>query len=155
MIIPVDETNILQAATVHSVSWQESHRSFCLPGFIDKHTPERQREYLRDKMNGGAKVFMLIEEKPAAVVSVTGNLIEDLYVLPEMQRRGYGTRLLEFAISLCTDTPVLWILENNAGAERLYRRMGFRKTGRRNAITDELDEIEMVRPSLPSPAVEV
>ena len=145
-IIPVDRTNILQAATVHLISWKESHRAFCTPDFIRKHTLERQREYLQNKMNGGTKVFMLMDGKPVGIVSVTGSLIEDLYILPEMQNRGYGTKLLQFAISLCTDMPVLWILENNAGAERLYRRMGFRETGKRISIAAGLDEIELQRP---------
>ena len=142
-IIQVDHTTIRQAAAVHSISWKASHRAFCTPEFIEKHTPEQQLEYLQNKMNGGAAVYLLADEKPVGIVSVTGSLIEDLYVLPEMQNRGYGTRLLQFAISLCTGVPVLWILENNTGAARLYRRMGFRETGRRNSITNELDEIEM------------
>ena len=29
-------------------------------------------------MNGGTKVFMLLDEKPVGIVSVTGSLIEDL-----------------------------------------------------------------------------
>ena len=142
-IILVDKTNILQAALIHSIAWQESHRAFCAPDFIEKHTPERQREYLQNKMNGGTRVFMLVDEKPAGIVSITGSLIEDLYVLPDMQNRGYGTELLRFAIGLCTAIPALWILENNAGARRLYHRMGFRETGRRHSITDGLDEIEL------------
>lgn len=142
-IILVDKTNILQAALIHSIAWQESHRAFCTPDFIEKHTPERQREYLRSKMSDGTRVFMLVDEKPVGIVSITGSLIEDLYVLPDMQNRGYGTELLRFAISLCTAIPVLWILENNAGARRLYHRMGFRETGRRHSITDGLDEIEL------------
>ena len=87
---------------------------------------------------------MLVDEVPAAVVSVTDSLIEDLYVLPEKQNLGYGTKLLQFALDQCSDTPSLWILENNTDAERLYNRMGFTRTGRRNAITDTLDEIELV-----------
>lgn len=142
-ILPVDNTTILQAAAVHSISWKESHRAFCTPDFIKKHTPERQQEYLQNKMSGGAKVYLLVDEKPVGIVSVTDSLIEDLYVLPEMQNRGYGTKLLQFAISLCPGIPVLWILENNTGAKRLYRRMGFQETGRRNAITNGLDEIEL------------
>ena len=144
-IIPVDETNIHQAAAVHSSSWQESHRAFCTPDFIRIHTPERQQEYLQDKINSGAKVYLLMEKKPVGIVSVTGSLIEDLYILPEMQNRGYGTKLLQFSISQCADTPALWILENNDGAQRLYHRMGFRETGRRNAITNGLDEIELMK----------
>lgn len=144
MIIPVDETILLQAATIHSISWKESHCAFCTPDFTEMHTPDRQREYLSGKMDGGTKIYMLVEDRPVGIVSVTDSLIEDLYVLPDMQNRGYGTKLLQYAMEQCRDTPVLWILENNTGAERLYRRMGFRKTGRRNRITDGLDEIEFV-----------
>ena len=99
--------------------------------------------YLINKMNSGAKIYMLAEEKPVGIVSVTNSLIEDLYVLPEKQNMGYGTKLLQYAIDQCTDTPTLWILENNIRAEMLYRRMGFKKTGRKNSITGELDEIEL------------
>ena len=77
MITPVDKTNIMQAAAIHAISWQASHRAFCAPDFVEKHT------------------------------------------------------------------PALWILENNTCAERLYHRMGFQKTGRRNYIAHGLDEIEM------------
>ncbi len=83
-----------------------------------------------------------MEGDPIGIVSITGSLIEDLYVLPDRQNMGYGTKLLQYAISQCPDTPTLWILENNKDAARLYRRMGFRETGRRNSITDGLDEVE-------------
>ena len=142
MIISVDESNLLEAALIHSASWQDSHRSFCSPDFIEQHTPERQREYLRGKMNKGSAVYMLVKDRPVGVVSVTGSLIEDLYILPEMQNKGYGTELLQFAIAQCPDVPTLWILENNVNAARLYRRMGFKETGNVNAITDKLAEIE-------------
>ena len=142
MIVPVDEANLIEAALIHSASWQASHRSFCPPDFVALHTPERQREYLREKMNAGSRVFMLVKDRPVGVVSVTGSLIEDLYILPEMQNKGCGSELLKFALSLCPDVPTLWILENNEGAARLYRRMGFRETGNVNAITDKLAEIE-------------
>ncbi len=144
MIIPVNDRNITAAAAIHSISWKESHRAFCTPDFIEIHSPERQLKYMRDKMNNGTKFFMLIDEDPVGVVSVTDSLIEDLYVLPEKQKMGYGTRLLQFAVSQCSGTPSLWILENNENAERLYRRFGFTKSGRINAITDQLAEIEFV-----------
>ncbi len=141
-IIPVDEVNLPEAGRIHSVSWQESHRAFCAPEFTALHTPERQQAYLKEKLDSGSRIFMLDDDEPVGIVSVTGSLIEDLYVLPEYQRRGYGTALLHYAIRQCESIPVLWILENNPGAARLYRREGFRETGRRNRITDGLDEIE-------------
>ena len=143
MIVAVDETNLLQAATVHAIAWQDSHRAFCAPGFVEQHTPQRQQEYLRRKMEGGSRLFMLVEGEPVGIVSVNGSLIEDLYVLPDKQGRGFGTELLRYAISRCAGTPTLWILENNTGAERLYHRMGFRRTGRVIAGAGGLDEIEL------------
>ena len=142
MIVTVDQSNLFEAAAIHSVSWQESHRSFCSPEFIALHTPQHQETYLRKKIDNGSRLFIMIADKPVGVVSVTGNLIEDLYILPDYQHQGFGTRLLHFAIEQCDGVPTLWILENNKGAEKLYRREGFRETGRKNAITDKLDEIE-------------
>ena len=142
MIVPVDHENIASAAFIHSVSWQESHRSFCSSSFISLHTPDHQREYLQEKIARGSKLFMLIEGDPIGIVSVTGSLIEDLYVLPRCQNRGCGTRLLQFAVSQCDDIPTLWILENNINAERLYRRNGFKPTGRKKSSTGRLKEIE-------------
>ena len=142
MIIPVNESNMMDAATIHSVSWRESHRSFCTSDFVEMHTPERQLKYIREKMDKGTKFFLLVDKDPVGIVSVTDSLIEDLYVMPRKQRMGYGTKLLQFAIGQCTDIPSLWVLENNVNAERLYCRMGFTKTGRTHPITDGLDEIE-------------
>ena len=142
IIIPVDQSNLYQAAKIHSVSWQDSHRSFCSADFIALHTPEHQLEYLSGKIRQGSRVYMLLDDKPVGIVSLTGSLIEDLYILPDRQNNGYGTALLEYTVSLCPDTPTLWILENNVNAKRLYCRMGFRETGNRNNITDGLDEIE-------------
>ena len=144
-IVEVDETNIFDAAKVHSVSWQESHRAFCKAEFVALHTPERQREYLLSKLKNDYKLYMLLDAEPVGIVSVKESLIEDLYVLPEKQNKGYGSALLEFACAKCAGTPTLWILENNVNAARLYRRMGFTETGRRNVVTTGLDEIEFAR----------
>ena len=142
MIIAVNDINLAQAAEIHSISWKESHRAFCSPDFIEMHSPQHQEEYLREKLANGSTLYMLVEEKPIGMVSVTESMIEDLYILPKMQNMGFGTELLRYAMERCEETPTLWILENNKDAERLYRRIGFKPTGKRNAITDKLDEIE-------------
>ncbi len=143
MIVSVDRENVREAAAIHSASWQESHRAFCSADFVSAHTPERQEAYLRGKMENGSRVFLLIDRIPAGIVSLNGSTIEDLYVLPEYQNRGYGSALLRFAVAECPGTPTLWILENNHRAEGLYLRAGFRRTGKRKAVTGGLDEIEL------------
>ena len=128
-IVPVDEKNICEAARVLSVSWQDSHRGFCSAEFIEKRTPENRREYLEGKLKAGGRIFMLVDGGPVGLVCVTGDLIEDLYVLPDKQGHGYGTALLRFAEGECNGAPRLTILENNDGARRLYEREGFVPTG--------------------------
>ena len=117
IIIEADQTNLLQAAVIHSVSWQESHRAFCSPDFIELHTPDHQLEYISKKISSGSRFYMLVEDVPVGIISVTGSLIEDLYILPDKQNMGYGTTLLQFAIGRCNGTPTLWILENNDKAK--------------------------------------
>ena len=143
MIIPVDQTNLSEAAAVHAAAWRESHRAFCTPEFVEQHTTERQAAYLKRKLDANSRIFLLVEDEPKGVVSVTGRLIEDLYVLPEQQGRGYGTKLLRFAAAIADGTPTLWILGNNAGARRLYERLGFFETGSRKITPGGLDEIEL------------
>ena len=142
MIVPVNLTNLHDAAVIHSLSWQESHKSFCSAEFVALHSPEHQEAYLLQKMKDGSRIFMLINDVPIGIVSLKDSLIEDLYVHPDYQGRGFGSALLQYAIGQCSDTPILWILENNTRARKLYLRAGFRETGRRNEITEKLDEIE-------------
>ena len=131
VISAYEEAILREAAEIHSVSWRESHRAFCPPDFVAAHTPERQYGYLRSKLSGGSRVYVLLREDiPVGLVTVTDSLIADLYILPEERNRGYGSHLLRYAMGLCPGTPTLWILENNRGAERLYRRHGFIPTGR-------------------------
>ena len=141
-IVPITQENLPSAAYIHSVSWQDSHKAFCTPAFVALHNPEHQLQYLKEKLDSGSKRFLLRTDVPKGIVTVTDSLIEDLYVLPAYQNQGIGTKLLLHAMRVCDAAPTLWILENNIGARRLYERIGFRETGRRNQITDKLDEIE-------------
>ena len=142
-ITNVDEGNIADAGRIHSESWKESHRSFCSAEFVEKHTPAAQADFLRREMNSGKTFYMLIDNYPVGIVSVHGSLIENLYVLPSEQRKGYGSQLLHYAIRQCAGTPCLWILNNNEGAYRLYAKNGFIETGNRKQLNNTLYEMEL------------
>ena len=100
-IIPVTEENAPLAGAVHSASWQASHRHFCPEEFVLRFDARRQTEYLLEGMRRGKQVWLLIDPEPAGLISLTetgeGSLIEDLYVLPECEGRGYGGALLKAA----------------------------------------------------------
>ena len=129
MIQPVTPAQLMQAAAIHAESWQDSHRAVCSEEFLAQHTPQRQKACLEAAIAGGARLYMLTDGKPVGIVTVRGSCIENLYVLPAEQNKGYGSRLLEFAIGQCSAAPTLWVLNTNRGARRLYERRGFRPTG--------------------------
>lgn len=143
LIEPVTPQNLLLAAQVHAASWQDSHRAFCSETFVRAHTAQRQAARMREAMAQGARFFLLTDGSPKGVVSVQGSLIENLYILPGEQRKGYGTQRLRFAERQCGGRPTLWVLNNNTGARALYERLGYRATGRQNALNERLFELEM------------
>lgn len=146
MIVSITPKNLEDAALIHSLSWQESHRSFCDPAFVAGHTPEHQQQYLKTELALGKKGFMLVDGgRPVGIVTVWGSLIENLYVLPSDQRKGHGTQLLFFALEQCAGTPTLWVLSNNERAFRFYAKHDFKKTGAVKPLSDALAEIELAR----------
>lgn len=149
MILSVTEETLLTAATIHAESWQESHRSFCSDAFVKSHTPQRQKALFQQEMRGGMTLYMLVKEYPVGVVSVKEDLIENLYILPAEQNKGYGTELLLFAMAQCRGTPRLWILDNNHRARRFYQKHGFRLTGKANPLSEQLSELEMALSPMP------
>ena len=139
----VTEQNIEIAAKIHSISWKESHKSFCSEEFVKAHTQERQKQYIEKEINSGKRFYILDEKGAKGIVSVKDNLIENLYILPTEQGKGYGTKLLQYAEHICKGTPTLWILSNNELAKKLYIKMGYSFTGNKKILTNELQELEM------------
>ncbi len=143
-IVPVGERELAVAGKIHSESWRASH-GFCTAEFVAAHTPEAQTAYLRREIGAGKRLFLLMDGSPVGIVSVWGDLIENLYVRPGLQGRGYGTALLEFAAGQCSGVPRMWVLSNNTRALRLYRSRGFRETGARKELKGGLFELELHR----------
>ena len=77
-------------------------------------------------------------------MSTWGDLIENLYVLPERQGSGYGGQLLCFAAARCP-RPTLWVLGSNQFAYDWYCREGFRPTGAEKPLSGGLLERELRR----------
>ena len=141
----VTEKNIDIAAEIHSISWQESHKSFCSEEFVQAHSKERQKQYIEDEMKNGKQFYMIIDEDAKGIISIKDDLIENLYVLPNEQHKAYGTKLLHYAELLCNGNPTLWILSNNDVARKFYEKEGYYFTGKENCLTDTLSELEMQR----------
>ena len=143
-IVKITDNNIRDAGKIHSESWKESHKNFCSEEFVARHTEEAQTEYIRSEITKGKDFYMLIDHMLVGIVSVCGSLIENLYVLPAEQRKGYGAMLLHYVLKQCHDIPSLWILSNNDRANAFYKKYGFVESGRKKQLRNDLFEVELV-----------
>lgn len=141
----VGEEQIPVAAKIHALSWKESHQSFCSKEFIEIHTIEHQMQYLKSEMQKGKELYVLQDIRPIGIVSIMDNFIENLYILPKEQAKGYGSKLLQFAEGKCKGEAKLTVLDCNEKAIRLYKKHGYIKTGKKTRLSDLLYEIEMVK----------
>lgn len=143
MIIKVNEENLQTAAEIYAETWQDSYSALYSESFIKRHTAARKKVYLSNSIRDGKQLYMLVKKNPVGIVSIKDNLIEDLYILPAEQHKGYGTELLLFAIEKCSGKPCLWVLDNNEKAQSLYRKCGFHMTGKKHSFSEQLTELEM------------
>ena len=127
MIVSVNKENLSEAAKVYMDSWKESHKDICSAEFIEKHDLEYMKNYLNDKLKDLYVIYIYYaDEIPVGIVGInpTDEEICLLYVSPENQGKGYGTKLLNHALSLCKN-PYITVLDTNTKAIDFYLKWGF------------------------------
>lgn len=96
-------------------------------GAVDFFCRHHSDESIRADIASG-KVYLLFDDETAiGTVTVSGNGINRLFVLPQYQHKGYGRALLDFAeqeILLQYDTVRI---DASLPAKQIYRKRGYRE----------------------------
>lgn len=88
------------------------------------------------------KVYLLFDGgEPVGTVTVDGNEICRLFVLPQHQRRGYGKALLDFAEREILSRHDTVRLDASLPAKGIYLRRGYRETEYRTVRTENGDHL--------------
>ena len=127
MIIEVNTCNIADAAKVYMESWKESHKNICSYDFIEKHDLNYMINFLKEKKEQKYDIFIdYIDKKPVGIVGINPAYEEIclLYVSPKEQGKGFGTELLNHALSRCKK-PYITVLDTNKKALNFYVKRGF------------------------------
>ena len=91
--------------------------------------PERVRAWIADVVLARTEVW--VAEDGGEVVgfaALSDEMLDHLYVAPEAQGRGIGTRLLAQTKERRPAGFDLWVFQKNEGARRFYERHGLRLT---------------------------
>jgi GNAT superfamily N-acetyltransferase len=111
------------------------------------HPPDDVRRWFRSRFDAEGVQVWLAErgDGPVALLLLEDAWLHSLYVEPALTGQGVGTVLLDVAKTLRPDGLGLWVFESNVGAQRFYRRHGFRVVRRTDGSENEEKEpdIEM------------
>ena len=96
-------------------------------GAVDFFCRHHSDESIRADIASG-KVYLLFEEgKAVGTVTVSGNGINRLFVLPKCQHRGYGRELLDFAEQEILAQYDTVRIDASLPAKQIYRKRGYRE----------------------------
>jgi ribosomal protein S18 acetylase RimI-like enzyme len=88
-------------------------------------------QQIREFFAQNRKSFFFLFEGGQFVGSILfiGNYIQSLIVMPECQRKSYGSQLTKFAVNKILEgghgSVELHVMSGNGAAEKLYRKLGF------------------------------
>lgn len=92
--------------------------------FIKHHSDENISRDIADR-----KVYLLcVDGKDIGTVTVNGNEVDRLFVLPDFQSSGYGKALIGFAEQMIKQKCKEIILAASLPAKQIYRRYGYVET---------------------------
>ena len=108
------------AARVHRAAFDDA-----LPWLAGLHTPDEDRAYFRERVFATCELWGAFGETGmAAMMAFRQDWIDHLYVLPDAQRRGFGSALLQVAKDASTRLE-LWTFQRNRCARQFYEARGF------------------------------
>lgn len=94
---------------------------------LDLHTPRETFVWMKDVVFGNEQVIVAeIEGAVVGYASYTDKSLSNMYVLPDYQRRGVGSKLLDAILRRIPTGVELWVFEDNVEAIRFYERNGFK-----------------------------
>jgi GNAT superfamily N-acetyltransferase len=96
-----------------------------LPSLAGLRTPEEDQWFFRERIFNTCEMWGAFDGAAMrGIIAFREGWIDQLYVLPEAQRRGVGKDLLQVAQN-AFDRLQLWTFQRNAPARRFYKARGF------------------------------
>lgn len=80
-----------------------------------------------------------IKNEPVGTVTISGNNINRLFVLPEYQHKGYGKALLDFAEKKILESYECVQIDASLPAKQIYKKRGYKETEYNIIKTDNGD----------------
>jgi putative acetyltransferase len=114
------------------------------PNFKEIHSVEEDLKFFAEVIFKKDQIFIAEEnQKILGFIAFNSEFIDQLYVLPEAQRRGIGSRLLKFAQDFSPHLK-LWTFQENQRAQAFYKKHGFNEVRRTDGSANEEKEPDIL-----------
>ena len=120
MLRPLQLPDIDAAARVHRAAFDHA-----LPSLAGLHTPQEDSWFFRERVFKTCELWGAFDDTGlTGLIAFREDWIDQLYVLPDVQRRGVGSALLQRAKDTFARLH-LWTFQRNQPARRFYKSHGF------------------------------
>jgi len=131
-------------------SWQSAYRGIVPDNYLDTLSVRESAAHFRAQYDRNINKSIYSAVLDGTVIGVLSLLpcrdqdltdtgeIQAIYLLPEYRGKGYGTRIMDFAVEILKaqfSGAMLWTLEANIGARRFYEKCGFAFDGTKKEVT--------------------
>ena len=158
--------DVLGIATVHVKMWQKAYRGQVPDSFLDAMSIDNRAKFWEDTLkNPKSGIHILVAEHDHRIVGwIQGgkNRDEDLssdvgelggiYVHPDWQGKGVGSKLMEFFIETLRSEgykkATLWVLDTNQKTRNWYESKGWNVEGKTKIEPRDGFELHEVRYSI-------
>lgn len=124
----------------------KASRRHALPYLPELHTQEEDFNYFTNVVFSENEVYVALEsksEKVAGFIAFTKEWVNHLYLLPEAQKCGLGSKLLALAKDHAQSLD-LWTFQRNLGAQRFYEKHGFNVVKKTDGSENEEKEPDVL-----------
>jgi GNAT superfamily N-acetyltransferase len=120
MLRKLELADMAAAARVHRAAFDQA-----LPWLAGRHTPQEDQWFFQERVFEECDIWGAFRENElAGMIAFRSDWIDQLYVLPHVQRDGVGTKLLRVAQDSFSRLQ-LWTFQRNRHARRFYEARGF------------------------------
>ncbi len=148
-IVEMNDKNITEAAECYVSSWKSAHTGHFTEEYMNNFTVEKTTSILR-KDEAADRITYIAYDKNNVVGFVTIDKdrfeMTHLYVRPDKQRQGIGTKLMEFAVKQMTSISRVYanVLSVNEPGLAFFEKYAFEFTGEQRTLKNGVLELKYV-----------
>ncbi len=148
-IVEMNDKNIMDAAECICTSWKFVHAKYFSEDYVNLYAPERIAAILKKDDSTDKITFLAYDKNTIIGVATIDKIkceISNLYVMPERQRQGIGTKLMEFAIKQMTSISRVYVtvLSVNEIGLSFFEKHTYEFTGEQRTLKNGLLELRYV-----------